>query len=202
MPVEPNDPYDRPEDEEHEDDDGDSILGAGLGAAGFGLTGAALGTALAGPLGGAIGSLLGGLLGGIGGHFFAEQIDPTAEDDYWREHHEEQPFASEEEDYGRYAQAYRVGYLGYGLYGEDGTSFEDAEARLKVSYEASRPPLTWEQARPAARLAWDRVVQTAPLHELESDAPTGDTKRFKHTAVQPMPPQAAAEQDPETAGAT
>jgi len=144
---------------------GSHPLGTGMGAIGAGLTGAAVGTALAGPLGGAIGSLVGGILGGLGGHALAESVDPTAEDAYWREHHKEQPFADpSSDDFEQYAPAYRTGYLGYSVYGEQ-RDFDQAEEDLRASYEASRPDLPWELARPAIYVAWERVNMNSPLRE-------------------------------------
>lgn len=158
--------------EEHRDPitktPGSHPIGTTVGAAGAGLTGAAVGSALGGPIGGAIGSVIGGIIGGLGGHAFAERIDPTAEDAYWRENHKDQPFCSPDGgDFEVYAQAYRTGYLGYSVYGED-RGFDEAEADLRASYEAARPDLPWEQARPAVYVAWERVEMNNPKRDDDS----------------------------------
>jgi hypothetical protein len=140
---------------------GSHPVGTGLGAAGAGLTGAALGTVVAGPVGGAIGGLVGSILGALGGRALAENIDPTAEDAYWHKEHANQDFAKD--DYEAFAPAYRVGYLGYSVYGEEHDTFEDAEAALRTSYEAQRADLPWEIARPAAYLAWMRVFDRSAV---------------------------------------
>src|SRR4051794_31977223 len=74
------------------DENGDAItgehgahpVGAGVGAA---LGGAAAGAAagmVAGPVGTVAGAVVGGVAGGLAGKAVAEQIDPTAEEHYWR----------------------------------------------------------------------------------------------------------------------
>jgi hypothetical protein len=98
----------------------------------------------------------------------AELIDPTAEDAYWREQHRTQPYATHRE-YDEFAGAYRAGYEGYGRHYKEGTRFEDVETDLRSDYEsrlaaqesaaAVQRPVPWDEARPAARAAWDRVHQ-------------------------------------------
>ena len=142
---------------------GSHPVGTGLGAASVGLTGAAIGTAFGGPVGGAIGGVIGSILGAFGGRAVAENIDPTAEDAYWREAHRQQEFADAvADDFETFAPAYRVGYLGYAVYGEDHATFEDAEPALRTSYEAQGHELPWEDARPAAYQAWLRVHEIKP----------------------------------------
>ena len=117
-------------------------------------------------------AVIGAVTGGLAGKGVAEMIDPTAEDAYWREHHKSQPYASHRE-YDDWAGAYRTGYEGYGRHYREGTRFEDAEASLRSDYETrvaaqpgdagsptaveQRPVMPWEEARPAAQAAWDRV---------------------------------------------
>jgi hypothetical protein len=144
----------------------------GVGAAAAGATGAAIGTAVGGPIGTAVGAVIGAVAGGLAGKGVAEAIDPTVEDAYWREHHVKQPYASHRE-YDEWAGAYRTGYEGYGRHYREGSRFEDAEPALRSDYEtriaaqpgdagspgaiAQRPVMPWEEARPAAQAAWERV---------------------------------------------
>src|SRR5215203_7242311 len=86
-------------------------VGVGVGAAAAGATGAAIGTAVAGPIGTAVGAVIGAVAGGLAGKGVAEGIDPTAEDAYWREAHNTQPY-SKGRDYDDFAPAYRTGYEG------------------------------------------------------------------------------------------
>ncbi len=159
---------------------GSHPVGTGLGAASAGAAGAAIGS-LAGPIGTAVGAVIGAVAGGYAGKGVAEAIDPTAEEAYWREHHREQPYAEDAAAYDDYLAAYRAGYTGY----RRGETFEQREADLRLQYEngpqdreagkvtvgnvptqvspagspSAEEKLRWEQARKAARAAYNRVDQ-------------------------------------------
>jgi len=157
-------------------------IGTGIGAATAGATGAALGSSV-GPFGTALGAVIGAVVGGLIGKGFAEGLDPTAEDAYWREHHSSQSFADKERKYEEYSEAYRSGYTGY----REGINFDEREADLRMEYEGGpqkseaevdhtsadaavipgsiqnnlrTDPLHWDEAREAARAAYDRVAHT------------------------------------------
>ncbi|MBA3763500.1 MAG: hypothetical protein H0X04_09185, partial [Chthoniobacterales bacterium] len=68
-------------------------VATGVGALSGGAAGAAIGTAVGGPIGTVVGAVIGAVAGGAGGYAVGEAIDPAAEDAYWRENHERQPFA-------------------------------------------------------------------------------------------------------------
>jgi uncharacterized protein YcfJ len=154
-------------------------LGTGLGAAAGGVSGAAIGS-MGGPIGTAVGAVIGAIAGGLAGKGMAELVDPSAEDAYWRERHGTQPYVNPNHPYEAYAPAYRAGYTGY----REGKSFQDREAELRMEYEGGpqkaqadaaqagidsmMPPITvqhhmgthplrWEEAREAARAAYERV---------------------------------------------
>lgn len=149
-------------------------VGTGVGATAGGATGAAIGS-VAGPIGTAVGAVIGAVVGGLAGKGVAEVIDPTAEDAYWREHHDDQPYADESGMYVDWEPAYRAGYTGY----REGKSFDEREADLRMEFEggmqkaesetdpASTPgtmqnnlstnPLRWDAAREAARAAYERA---------------------------------------------
>ena len=139
--------------------------GTGVGAAAGGAAGAAIGS-LAGPIGTAIGTVIGAVAGGLAGKGVAESIDPTVEDAYWREHHGKQEYATDDRPFDAFAPAYRTGYSGY----REGQSFDEREAELRTEYEAvpvagseaktpgtMQNPLRWDEAREAARSAYERV---------------------------------------------
>ena len=130
-----------------------------------------------------VGTAVGAVAGGLAGKGVAESIDPRAEDAYWREHHREQKYTAGARPFDAYALAYRVGYTGY----SEGLNFEDREADLRMEYEGgpqkaeaevaraesrnvpdetipgtmqnnmSPYPLRWDEAREAARAAYERV---------------------------------------------
>lgn len=131
-------------------------VGTGLGAAAGGAVAGAAAGSVVGPVGTVGGIVAGGIVGGLVGKGVAEKVNPTQEDEYWSSNHSSQPYA-DSGSYDRYRGAYRAGYLGYGSYGEG--RFEDREDDIRRSYEAeqSDSDLTWDDARPAARAAWERL---------------------------------------------
>ncbi|MFL6657940.1 MAG: hypothetical protein ACJ8GW_07720 [Massilia sp.] len=67
------------------DNDGQHVIGVGVGAAGGAATGAAIGSA-AGPIGTVAGAAIGGIAGGLAGKGLGEAVNPKAGDDLG-EHH-------------------------------------------------------------------------------------------------------------------
>src|SRR5919198_17872 len=77
-------------------------VGVGVGAAAGGAaTGAAVGS-VAGPVGTAGGIAAGAVVGGLAGKAVAEQIDPTAEDAYWRDNYQNRPYFEQGATYDEY----------------------------------------------------------------------------------------------------
>ena len=132
-------------------------VGTGAGAVAGAAAGAAAGTAVAGPVGTLVGGAIGAVAGGLAGKGIAEMVDPTEEDQYWREAHRDEPYYVEGREYDTdYAPAYRAGYEGRVKY--DGRAFDEVEDDLAADYERFRGnDMTWEEVRPASRAAWDRV---------------------------------------------
>ncbi len=140
---------------------GSHPLGTGLGSAGGAAAGAAIGT-IGGPVGMAIGGVIGAIAGGLAGHGVAEAIDPTAEDAYWTDNYQNEPYYKDDHDFSDYGPAYR---MGYGSQGRDGNrSFDDAEAELEGKWKNERDGsrLEWEDARSAVRAGWHRVERVLP----------------------------------------
>ena len=131
-------------------------LGAGAGAVFGGLFGAALGTA-AGPIGAVIGAAAGAVMGGLVGKSTAEAFNPTAEELFWKETYIREPYYVQGRGFEYYAPGFRAGWQG--RVRRDGRSFDQAEAELLAEYVLSKSELDpdWEEVRPAARAAWDRV---------------------------------------------
>jgi hypothetical protein len=131
-------------------------VGVGVGAAGGGAAGAAVGS-IAGPVGAAVGGAVGAIAGGLAGKGVAESVNPTVEDEYWREHYKARPYIDEGADYEAYRPAYRYGWESYGRY--RGRTFDEVEPELSREWEGRQQGSTlgWSRARLAARDAWDRV---------------------------------------------
>lgn len=145
---------------------GSHPVGAGVGAAVGTAVGAAAG-ALGGPVGMAAGAALGaavvgGLVGGLAGKAAGEKIDPTVEDAHWSKSYASAPYVTKGSDYKRYQPAYKYGWESYSRY--DGRKFDQVETELARDWEKNRDgsPLTWDNAKPAARDAWHRVERALP----------------------------------------
>ena len=136
---------------------GSHPVGTGVGTTGGAVAGGAIGSALGGPVGAVAGAIIGGVAGAYGGRGVAEAVNPTVEEQYWRENHATQSYATEAYDYKHYAPAYRVGYEAVGKY--PGKAFEEIQEDLAQEYEKQLPvaALPWKQAQPASKAAWDRL---------------------------------------------
>lgn len=145
---------------------GSHPIGTGVGAAGGGAAGAAIGSVVPGVgtvIGGAVGAIAGAVAGGLAGKAVAEAVNPTAEDEYWRNEYRNRPYVEEDYDYERdYAPAYRYGYMSVTQY--PGRSYDDAERDLERGWDSTRGEsrLSWDKARSATRDAWHRVERVVP----------------------------------------
>ena len=113
--------------------------------------------AMGGPVGGVIGAAVGAVAGGLAGKSAAESVNPTAEEMFWRETYVREPYYVKGRTYEYYAPGFRAGWEGRARH--DGRTFEGAEPELKASYNLTKTELApdWQNVRPAARAAWDRV---------------------------------------------
>ena len=132
-------------------------LGTGAGAASGGVAGAAVGMAVGGPVGSVIGAAVGAVAGGLAGKSAAEAVNPTAEEIFWRETYVREPYYVKGRPFEYYAPGFRAGWEGRVLH--DGRTFDQAEPELKAGYNLSKSELdpAWQDVKPAARAAWDRV---------------------------------------------
>ena len=140
-------------------------VGTGVGAAAGGATGAAIGSVV-GPLGTALGAVIGAVAGGLAGEATAEAIDPkaeaidpTVEDAYWRDRYVSEPYYRDGYTYDDYAPAYGVGMGSTLAEKYRGRPFDEYEADLARHWDIYRGEsrLTWPEASPAARAAWERA---------------------------------------------
>ena len=147
-------------------------VGAGVGAAvggaaGIGgavAAGAAIGSA-AGPLGIAAGAAIGGIAGGLVGKGVAEGINPTVEDQYWRQAYATRPYINPGTDYDEYAPAYQYGWESRRRYLTE--RFDEVESTLGRDWDQNRgkSKLKWDQARNAVRDAYERAGSNATDRE-------------------------------------
>ncbi|HKB53920.1 MAG TPA: PA2169 family four-helix-bundle protein [Ramlibacter sp.] len=137
------------------DEPGAHPVGTGVGAAGGAVAGAAAG-AVGGPVGLAVGGVVGAVIGGLAGKAAAEAVNPTAEEDHWREHYTREPYYEPGRSFDDYGPAYRLGVSGRTKHEGD---WNTAEPRLASEWDAARgsSSLDWQGAKPASRAAWDRI---------------------------------------------
>ena len=153
--------------------------GTSIGAASGGIAGAAAGI-VAGPIGMAVGATVGAVAGGLAGKAAAESLSPTiaaidepvgvghatvdaiAEGVYWRGQFKHEPYYLQGCTYDDYAPAYLTGYLGRGRLA--GKAYEEIEGELERDYSANRGAsgLSWIEAKPATRAAWNRLEGALP----------------------------------------
>ena len=137
------------------DETGSHPVGTGVGAAGGAVAGAAAGMA-AGPVGMAVGGVVGAVVGGLAGRAVAEGVNPSEEENHWRERYTQEPYYQQGRGYEDYGPAYRYGVESRNQYQED---WDTAASRLESGWESARgtSSLDWQQAQPASRAAWERA---------------------------------------------
>ncbi len=88
-------------------------------------------------------------------------IDLTAEEKYWREHHQAQPHASGG-TYEQFAPAYRVGAKAAEKY--PGKDFHEIEDDIALDYEKHEigSALPWDHVRGASKAAWAKLSGLNP----------------------------------------
>ena len=142
---------------------GSHPIETGIGAAiGGAASGAAVG-AVGGPIGAIVGGIVGGAIaGGYAGKGVGELIDPTTEDNWIREYYGSESNKPAGATVDTYRPAYRYGMQAASAH--TGKRFEDVETDLRSGWEKSsaQSGMAWDQARGAARHAFDRTVR---LHE-------------------------------------
>jgi uncharacterized protein (TIGR02284 family) len=81
---------------------------------------------------------------------------PTDEVLYWKETYASEPYYEDGRLYEDYSPAYELGWLGYHQYGGD---VDVADRALANDWDMRKgvSDLSWEQARPATRAAWQRA---------------------------------------------
>jgi len=189
----------------HEDDNSAVGIGVGgvSGVAAGAATGAAIGTAVGGPVGTPVGALIGavagGLTGGYVGNEVAKSIDPKAEESYWEQHHRERPYVEKDASWDHYRPAYRYGVSAATKSTTENESFDEMESRLRKGWGHAhgKSKLTWDQARPAVRDAYDRTLQLHQerLHVNKESVQAGDVKIHKDVVTEHKTVQVPVERE-------
>ena len=137
------------------DEPGAHPVGTGLGAAGGAVAGAAAG-AIGGPVGAAVGGVVGAVVGGLAGHAAGEAVNPTAEEAFWRDNYDKEPYYEPGRTFDDYGPAYRLGLSGRSRYEDPWTA---VEPKLATEWDSTRgtSALDWPKASPASQAAWKRA---------------------------------------------
>ncbi len=145
--------------------DKDHKVGTAAGAVAGAAAGAALGTIIPG-VGNVVGAVIGGVVGLAGGaavgHAVAEQINPEAEDRYWKQNYSSRPYGKDS-SYEELQPAYKYGWETRGQYPTN-KRFDEVESDLGSKWESAKGTsrLGWDKAKHASRDAWDRIERALP----------------------------------------
>lgn len=145
---------------------GSHPVGTGVGAAG-GATAGALAGAVFGPIGMLVGGGVGAIAGGLAGKGVAERMDPTAENEYWRENASTRPYYNRDYDYDNdYSPAYAWGANARTQLGSrDWDDSLEGDLREGWSKNRGESRLDWDNAKHAVRDSWDRSDRTYRTYE-------------------------------------
>jgi hypothetical protein len=116
-----------------------------------------------------MGQQSGGHAGGTsrGGKADAVDVNPTDEEAYWRDNYQHEPYFQEGRTFDDYGPAYRLGLAARADYSGN---FDQTESRLATHWDVRKESssLSWNQAKLAARAAWERVdEQLEARHQAE-----------------------------------
>lgn len=134
---------------------------AGGGTAGA-VTGAAVGAAVGGPVGAVVGGAVGAVAGGYAGKGVGEMVNPTEEENYWRNEYRNRPYYKEDRGFDYYEPAYRTGWEAAANPEHRDREFEDVEPTLEKSWSQSRGSSTasWQDVREPARDSYKRIRES------------------------------------------
>ncbi|MDI9635751.1 YsnF/AvaK domain-containing protein [Oscillatoria amoena NRMC-F 0135] len=136
-------------------------VGTGIGAAGVGTVGTVVGGVIGGPVGAVVGAAVGAVAGGLVGKGVAEAVNPSIEDEYWRQNYATRSYVTPDETYDNYAPAYRTGYEGYARHAENPKTYAEVEPELENTYNQTygNTALPWDKAKHAARDAYIKLYE-------------------------------------------
>lgn len=134
-------------------------IGTGVGAAGGAVAGAVVGTAVGGPVGTLVGGAVGAATGALTGQAVAGAVNPTEQDNYWRENYSSRDYVKQDRPYEEYQPAYRYGWESRGQMGD--RPFDEVEGDLERGWDKARgsSKLAWRDAKQATRDAWGHIKQ-------------------------------------------
>jgi uncharacterized protein (TIGR02284 family) len=96
-------------------------------------------------------------------------VYPGAEAEYWQEAHVADPYYDANRNFQDYGPAYELGWTGYFNYGGE---FDTADRVMANDWDVHKgvSRLSWEEARPACRAAWQRAHNVS-TYKTDGSAP-------------------------------
>ena len=106
---------------------------------------------------------------------------PGAEADYWRRSYTDEPYFDGARSFDDYGPAYELGWTGYNIYGGE---FDTADRVLANDWAIQKgiSTLSWNEARPACRAAWQRAHNATSYKSDGSASPEVVIKTLKELA--------------------
>jgi uncharacterized protein YjbJ (UPF0337 family) len=149
------------------------VAGGGTGGA---MAGAAIGGAVGGPVGALVGGAIGAVAGGAAGKGVAESVNPTVEDEYWRNEHKTRPYITKDKSYDYYQPAYKYGWESASKPNYMGRRFEEVEPDLEKNWSSYRGThnAEWRDVRDATRDSYTRVHSRATTPGMTTASEIGD----------------------------
>ncbi|GAC1462021.1 MAG: hypothetical protein NVS2B14_09880 [Chamaesiphon sp.] len=121
----------------------------------------------------------------MAGKSVAEHINPTQEDDYWRQNHTSRPYVEPNRTYEDYQPAYKTGYEAFGRHADTGKTYEEVEPELEKEYKTNygNASLPWESAKQATRDAWLKLYEERLVVDKDR-VKTGEVSVGKHVETE------------------
>ncbi|MGB3492743.1 MAG: hypothetical protein WBA57_08440 [Elainellaceae cyanobacterium] len=98
--------------------------------------------------------------------------DRHENDEYWSRNYSSRPYFDSDEEYDRYAPAYRLGYDSFNSYGrKDGMTYAEAEPHIRDEYQRQHHDdgLSWEKGKHAIKDVWNRLSNMVSDNERHQD---------------------------------
>jgi hypothetical protein len=84
-------------------------------------------------------------------------VNPTVEDEWWRQNYAQRPYARKDVSYDAYRPAYQYGWQARMMHAD--AEWSEIEPNLAAGWAQARgdSKLEWADAKHAAKDAWDRI---------------------------------------------
>ena len=154
-----------------------------------GVAAGGTGGAVGGPVGAAIGAAIGAVAGGLAGKGVAEAVNPTVEEEYWREEFRNRPYYRSGTDYDTYQPYYKYGWEAASRPEFRGRKYDEIERDLETEWPSynTTGKTDFKEYKGATRDAYERATSSLERTGRETsrkgdalwDELQGNWKQFK-----------------------